>query len=193
PEAAAKATLPMLAGAFLDPFLAAAFVVVILSAVLSTVTSAVLSPAGVLAQNVLARPLGKRMSMLKLNRLCVVFVAAASLVTAYLGDSAIELLQAAYEMTLVTLLVPLVLGLYTRPVSGLPALAAMTVGLALWIEHFVAGLVQPYRGWNVWFLAGVAPIGDWNLPAALTMTGCSLAAYLLVDGAMRIAAVRGKR
>ncbi len=50
PELESDATLAALAGTFLNPFLASVFVVVILSAVLSTVTSAVLSPAGILAQ-----------------------------------------------------------------------------------------------------------------------------------------------
>jgi len=143
PDAESKATLPALAGAFLTPLLASAFVVVILSAVLSTVTSAVLSPAGVLAQNVLPKSLGKQISSLTLNRMCVVFVAAASLVTAYLGENAVELLEAAYEMTLVSLLVPLLMGLYGRPISGWPALAAMATGIGLWLLHFALGLHEP--------------------------------------------------
>lgn len=190
PQGEAKGTLPALAGAFLSPLLASVFVVVILSAVLSTVTSAVLSPAGVLAQNVLAKPLGGVVKPLTLNRYCVIFVAAASLVTAYANllnpdTTAVALLEAAYEMTLVGLLVPLLLGLWTRPVSGLPALAAMVTGMGLWAVHFAGSLRNPDAGWGEHFLAGVRPFAGWHLPSSLTMTACALAAYLVVDGVMR--------
>lgn len=185
PNTDTKATLPALAGAFLNPFLASVFVVVILSAVLSTITSAVLSPAGILAQNMLAKPLQGRIAPLQLNRYCVAFVAAASLVTALLGESAAELLGAAYEMTLVGLLAPLLLGLWTKPVSSLPALAAMLTGIGLWGIHFALGWHDPEAGWGEWFLVGIPHIGAWRLPGALSMTACSFAAYLVVDVLLR--------
>lgn len=187
PETATKATLAALAGAFLNPFLASVFVVVILSAVLSTVTSAVLSPAGILAQNVLAKPLAGVVSPLKLNRYCVVFVAAASLVTAWLGESAAELLGSAYEMTMVGLLAPLLFGLWTKPTSPLPALASMLVGIGLWALHFALGLHDPAAGWGEWFLIGTPLVGPLKLPGALSMTACSFGAYVLVDAIVRSA------
>lgn len=190
-ENEAISTLPMLAGMFLSPFLASVFVVVILSAVLSTITSAVLSPAGVLAQNVLAKPLAGTISPLWLNRCCVLLIAGTSLVTAYLNwlsphAGAVALLEAAYEMTLVGLLAPLLLGLWMRPVSGIPALAAMSTGIGLWTLHFAAGLHAPEAGWGEWFLVGVEPVGQWRLPAALSMTACSFAMYLIVDQVARL-------
>jgi Na+/proline symporter len=178
PELESDATLAALAGAFLNPFLASVFVVVILSAVLSTVTSAVLSPAGILAQNVLAKPLERVISPLMLNRLCAVFVAFASLVTAWLGESAAELLGSAYEMTLVGLLAPLLFGIWTKPTSHWPALASMLTGIGLWFLHFALGLHDPNAGWDEWFLVGVPGIGALRLPAALSMTACSFAAYV---------------
>ncbi|HEX6984204.1 MAG TPA: sodium:solute symporter family protein [Planctomycetaceae bacterium] len=182
----ASGTLPALAGAFLNPFLASVFVVVILSAVLSTITAAVLAPAGVLAQNVLARPLAGVLAPIALNRLCVVGVAGASLTAAYFGESAAELLQAAYEMTMVSLLVPLLLGLWMRPASGLPALASMAVGIGLWSLHFAGGLMRPEAGWDERFLGPTPLISDWHLPPALAMTACSLVAYLATDAVVRL-------
>lgn len=181
PELESDATLAALAGTFLNPFLASVFVVVILSAVLSTVTSAVLSPAGILAQNVLAKPLAGVASPLHLNRYCVVFVAFASLVTAWFGESAAELLSSAYEMTLVGLLAPLLFGLWSRPTSQWPALASMLVGIGLWALHFALGLHDPDAGWGEWFLVGVPGVGSLRLPGALSMTACSFGAYVVVE------------
>lgn len=186
PELDSDATLAALAGAFLNPFLASVFVVVILSAVLSTVTSAVLSPAGILAQNVLAKPLAGKIAPLQLNRLCVIFVAFASLVTAWLGESAAELLGSAYEMTLVGLLAPLLFGIWTRPTSHWPALASMLVGIGLWTLHLALGIHDPEAGWDEWFLIGMPGIGALRLPAALSMTVCSFGAYLVVEGVGRL-------
>ena len=91
-------------------------------------------------------------------------------------------------MTLVSLLVPLLMGLYGRPISGWPALAAMVMGIGLWLLHFALGLHDPEAGWGEWFLVGLPSLGGLKLPGALSMTACSLAAYLFVDGAIRLSA-----
>jgi Na+/proline symporter len=53
PEAAGRSILPTLASLFLTPAMAVVFTLALVSAVLSTIDSALLSPASVLAQNVL--------------------------------------------------------------------------------------------------------------------------------------------
>jgi len=47
------------------------------------------------------------------------------------------------------------------------------------------GLHDPEAGWGEWFLVGLPSLGGLKLPGALSVTACSLAAYLFVDGAMR--------
>jgi Na+/proline symporter len=101
--------LPTLAHAFLHPAVAVIFLVAILSAILSTIDSAILSPASVLAQNVFPR--FKQADTLKSNRIAVLLVAGCSLALAYVGESAYELLEEAYLLTMVGLFVPLMVGL----------------------------------------------------------------------------------
>jgi len=165
PGSAQQSTLPLLASVFLNPFVAIVLVVAVLSAVLSTVDSAILSPASVLAQNLLPHAPGLRLSPLVASRVSVVFVTVASLVVAYLGESAYSLLESAYELPLVALFVPLTLGLWGGRGSERAALAAMATGSLVWLLHI--GL-----GWNDF----AAPLG-WPVPVAVASAGCAALAY----------------
>lgn len=176
PDDVTSEILPALAHAFLHPAVAVVFVVALLSAVLSTIDSAILSPASVLAENVLAKFSGH--DSLTLNRLSVLGVALCSLALAYAGQDAYALLEAAYVLTLVGLFIPLTIGIYSRPQNGRPALASMIVGIGVWGIHFVSGLET--------FLQGVPFIGGWELPLSLAATGCSLLAYFAVEPPWRI-------
>ena len=177
PEDMESAILPALAHAFLNPWVAVIFVVALLSAILSTIDSAILSPASVLSQNLFSR-FGKA-DMLKRNRLAVLLVALCSLLLAYFGESAYELLEAAYLLTLVGLFVPLMIGLYSRPVSGRAANASMLTGTGIWAGHFATG-------WED-FLEGIPPIGGWQLPLSLMATAGALLAYFVCEPPWRIA------
>lgn len=173
PEDLEQAIIPALAHAFLNPGLGVVFTLALASAVLSTIDSAILAPASVLAQNLAQRWNRGRLSLLALTRLSVVVVTGASLGLAYLGESAYALLEDAYALTLVGLLVPLAFGLYRTPNGEGPALVAMTTGTSLWLLHYVAGwdeFLQPWGGW--W---------DFPLPVALTATILALLAYLVAD------------
>jgi SSS family solute:Na+ symporter len=171
PEDVEAAILPAMAHAFLSPPVAVIFVVALLSAILSTIDSAILSPASVLAQNVFTR-FGKG-DLLRMNRLAVFLVAACSLALAYVGEDAYSLLEEAYVLTLVGLFVPMMLGLYSRPRSGHAAIASMVVGTGIWGLHFV-------MGWDH-FLPSVALIGSWQLPISLTATAGGILAYFVME------------
>jgi len=126
------------------------FVLALVSAVLSTIDSAILAPASVLGENVLprlfpARPgsgagpgEGQDGYSLGLVRWSVIGITAASLALAYLGESAYELLESAYSMTFVGLFVPLTMGLYQKPRGQAPAIVSMATGTGLWLAHFLA-------------------------------------------------------
>lgn len=173
--------LPALAHAFLHPVVAVIFVVAILSAILSTIDSAILSPASVLAQNLFPR-FGEA-DTLKSNRIAVLAVAVCSLVVAYAGESAYELLEEAYLLTMVGLFVPLVLGLYSKPRSGRAANASMIVGTGVWAVHFL-------MGWDCFF-APVAWFDRMQLPLSLCATAMALIVYFLFEPPWRIAWTRG--
>jgi solute:Na+ symporter, SSS family len=172
PEGSAgKATMALLAGLFLSPWAAVLFVLAVMSAVLSTIDSAILSPASVLAQNLLA-PRWPSIDLLKLNRWSVFAVTVASVISAYLGESAYSLLESAYELGLVSLLVPLIMGLRSKLGGERAALASMIAGTLSWTVHFVLG-------WESFLSPLVDPLGL-PLPVAMTSALLGFIVYLVV-------------
>jgi len=106
----------------------------------------------------------------------VVGVALASLAVAYSGEDAFSLLESAYEVGLVSLLVPLAAGLYSRRGGQPAALWAMVVGTLPWLVHLVAG-------WDWFAEPWLAP--TLHLPPGLTCAGLAALAYAasaVVDG-----------
>jgi Na+/proline symporter len=163
--------LPALAQAFLSPPLAVIFLLALLSAILSTIDSAILSPASVLAQNVMSR--WGAGDLLKRNRVAVIVVAALSLLLAYSGEDAYSLLEAAYELTLVGLFVPLMIGLYSKPSGPTVGIASMCAGTGIWALHFALG-------WEV-FLEGIDRLAKLEIPVSLAAVAISLLAYFVCE------------
>jgi solute:Na+ symporter, SSS family len=127
------------------------FLLAIASAVLSTYASAVMSPATLIAQNLIGPALRRWSSRvwndretLRLQRASVVLVASISVALSFVGRSAYELLQASYAICLVSLTIPFIVGLYANRRCQLSAIIAMIGGLVAWLVHF--GL-----GWEFWF------------------------------------------
>ncbi len=159
------ATLPQLAAMFLHPVMAVIFVVTLLSTVLSTIDSAMLAPATVLSHNILAHT--KRFqgtNPLKLTRYSLGIVALCSLSLAYVGESAYAMLESGYELGMVSLLAPLVYGVYHKAPNARGALGSMLSGTSLWFLHMFAG-------WESFF-----NISD-MLPVGLSCTAISFLAY----------------
>ncbi len=177
PQSMDQRILPTMTQAFLHPVLAVVFLLALLSAVLSTIASAILSPAAVMAQNIIPR-FGEA-DTLKSNRLSILFVALCSVVLAYLGESAYELLEEAYLLTLVGMFVPLMIGLYSFPKSGRAAIASMLVGMGLWVVHFA-------MGWET-FLEPLPGFSGWQLPFSLAATASGLLAYFVLEPPWKIA------
>lgn len=155
--------LPDLAQRMLPPYISVVFVLLVLSAVMSTIDSAILAPAGVIAQNILKKPVKGRISDMRLNHIGVVFVAGVSLCFAFMGDSAYELLASAYAVGLVGMFVPLTLGLHFGARNEKGAIASMVGGLSVFIiMKFIPGSE------------------NWLIPLELQATFCSLLFYLIV-------------
>ena len=177
PEDLERAVLPAMAHAFLAPVPAVIFTVVLASAVLSTIDSAILSPASVLSQNVLGYVNRGRLSALTLTRVAVGIVTIASLGFAFAGESAYTLLEDAYELPLVGMFVPLAMGLYRTPRSALSASASMLAGLTLWLVHYFADWTYFFEPWT-----SSLPM---QLPGSLSMTALSWLVYETVEFAAR--------
>jgi solute:Na+ symporter, SSS family len=85
---------------------------------------------------------------------------------AYAGENAYQLLEDAYAVTLTGLFVPMMFGCSLSRAAACQALVSMTVGVGLWLFHFVMGYAA---GWE-YFLEGVDVIGSWRCPRLLTAT-----------------------
>ncbi len=106
----------------------------LLSAIMSTASAAVLAPASVLSEN-LIRPHLKNLSdrgFLWLTRLCVLLIALVSLAFALSGESIYRLVGSSSALSLVSLFVPLVAGLYFKGANPASAIASMLTGFSLW-------------------------------------------------------------
>jgi len=131
--------LPALARVFLHPVVSAVFLLTVMSAVLSTIDSAILGPATVLSENVLGRAGYLADRPLLRNRLMVLAVAAISLGVAFAGETAYSLLESAYELGLVSLLAPMTVAVKARRPDRFAALASMLAGTGAWTAHLVLG------------------------------------------------------
>jgi Na+/pantothenate symporter len=107
-----------------------------------------------------------------------------SIATADLGESAYSLLESAYELGLVSLLVPLVMGLRTGIGGERAALSSMIVGTACWVVHFAIG-------WETFLSPVVDPLGL-PLPMALSCAMVGWIVYLVVARGERGAIERGE-
>lgn len=159
PGHAEQAVLPLLAGLLLDPWAAAILVVTVAMAVLSTLDSALLAPAAVIARNL--GPADAPDGLARVRR-AVVGVGAASVGLAWLGEDAYALLEASYEVTMVSLLVPLIAAVSGRAGSEGACLAGMASGTTLWAVHLVLGLDG---------------LGGTAIPVGLGCTACAAAVH----------------
>ncbi len=141
--------LGILASQYLRPALTVVLVVSLISIIVSTATSAVLSPATILGHNLLGRLRPFQRRQLFVDRLSVALITLASVATAFSGRTILELLELSLSIGLVSLFVPLVAGLYGKPRGELAALLAMCAGTAVWLaRELMEGLVlaQPGTG-----------------------------------------------
>jgi solute:Na+ symporter, SSS family len=174
PGAPERSTLTTLAQLFLSPGMAVVFTLVLMSAVLSTIDSAILSPSSVLAQNLAWPLLGDRLAargwtQLRMNRVCVVVIGLGALITAFVGEDAYSLLEEAYALGLVSLLVPLLLGLHAERGQERAAILAMVVGTGSWVLHLITGAEQ--------FMGSAWPQGWVPLPISLSCAGLAWMGY----------------
>jgi solute:Na+ symporter, SSS family len=103
----------------------------LLSAIMSTTSSAILAPAAIFSEN-LIKPLSKGKlkdkQLLIITRLCVLGFAGVATVMACLRSNIYELVGESSILSLVSLFAPLVLGLYWKRANGSGALLAMVLG-----------------------------------------------------------------
>lgn len=108
----------------------------LLSAIMSTTSSAILAPAAIFSEN-LVRPLVKHRytdkQFLMLTKICVLIFAILATIMACFRSNIYELVGESSILSLVSLFIPLTLGLYWKRSSSKGALLAMVAGMLTWI------------------------------------------------------------
>lgn len=108
----------------------------LLSAIMSTTSSAILAPAAIFSEN-LVKPLARHRltdkHFLAVTRLAVLGFAAIATVMGCLRSNIYELVGESSILSLVSLFAPMVLGLYWKRASAMGALLAMITGIITWL------------------------------------------------------------
>lgn len=118
----------------------------LISAVLSTTSGAILAPASVIGEN-LVKPLFPRITdqqLLLTIRVSVVLVTFSSIWMATARQNIFELVGESSAFSLVSLFVPLTVGLYWKKANALGCIASMTLGFGTWfVCNFVYETIIP--------------------------------------------------
>lgn len=118
----------------------------LLSAIMSTTSSAILAPAAICAENIV-KPLSKHRytdkQLLTVTRISVLLFSATATIMACLRSNIYELVSESSILSLVSLFVPLTMGLYWKRSSSAGALISMVVGIITWVIFEVYGTSWP--------------------------------------------------
>jgi len=107
----------------------------LVSAILSTTSSAIMAPAAVLGENVIKffRPELSDKHLLSIIRLGIVFITAICIFMASTRESIFELVAESSAFSLVCLFIPLACGLYWKRANQLGCILSMVAGLGVWL------------------------------------------------------------
>jgi SSS family solute:Na+ symporter len=118
----------------------------LLSAIMSTTSSAILAPAAIFSEN-LVKPLMKGKltdgQLLKVTRLSILAFSAMATLMACLRSNIYELVGESSVLSLVSLFAPLAFGLYWKRASSAGALLSMVTGMLTWIIFEVLNTKWP--------------------------------------------------
>ncbi len=108
----------------------------LLSAIMSTASSAILAPAAIMSENVLKPLAGNKFNdrqLLLMTRISILVFSAIATIMACMRSNIYELVGESSILSLVSLFIPLVMGLYWKRASTAGALLSMVLGILTWI------------------------------------------------------------
>jgi SSS family solute:Na+ symporter len=116
----------------------------LLSAIMSTTSSAILAPAAIFSENLVKPLFGHKFSdkqFLVLTKASVLLFSATATLMACMRSNIYELVRESSVLSLVSLFVPMCLGMYWRKSSAAGAFLSMVLGMVTWIifEVFETG------------------------------------------------------
>lgn len=157
--------LPLLAKEHLNTFLYVIFADALISAILSTVDSALLAASSLLSHNLIIprfETVGEA-GKVKIARLMVLFCGIAALFLALHADRVHTLVEEASAFGSAGIFIVVVFGLFTRFGGVLSAGVALTAGVTAWIiGHHVLDLATPYLISLALALAGYVSVAYWE-------------------------------
>lgn len=127
--------IPALISEYTSPLVQVLLFGALLSAILSTASSALLAPSAILGENII-RPHIKSLSdkqLLRISRISVLIISAIALVMAIRRGNIYELVGEAASVGLVSLFVPLTAGLFWKKANTKGAILSILSGLMVWI------------------------------------------------------------
>ena len=121
----------------------------LLSAIMSTTSSAILAPAAIFSENIIKPLLSTKLTdkrLLLITRLSVLFFSLLATIMACVRQDIYELVGESSVFSLVSTFAPMILGLYWKRATAAGAIASMATGLATWfyfnsVESDVPALV----------------------------------------------------
>lgn len=126
----AQFALPKMVMLHSNIFMQISFFGALLSAIMSTTSSAILAPASILAENLLKPLLHKfHIPLLVLVRISVVFITLTATIISTIKNNIHDLVSGSSALTLVVFFVPLLAGLYLKKNTSLSAFLSMIFGL----------------------------------------------------------------
>ncbi len=150
--------IPNLIKTHLDPVTGIIMTLTIISAVISTITSALLAPSSMISHNFLKKHFPNT-SVLFLCKWGVVFVTLISVATAFAGEDVYSLLEASYAVGFVGFFVPVTVGLISNKLDERACLISIFAGVLIWSPEFFGHEDLPYSliavalGYPIYFLS----------------------------------------
>lgn len=128
--------LPRMVLAHMPVWVQVVFFGSLLSAIMSTTSSAILAPSAILSENIIKPVFRDKINdkkLLVITRVSVLLFSVVATVLATMRNNIYELVGESSVVSLVSLFIPLTLGLYWRKSTGIGAIAAMFTGIISWL------------------------------------------------------------
>ncbi len=127
--------LPHMILKYTSPAIQILFFGALLSAIKSAASGALLAPATILSENIIYHLIlkGKEKVMLHISRISVLIIAVLSLSMALMKNNIYELVGQSSALSLVSLFVPLLAGMFWKRANSLGALMSIFMGMIIWL------------------------------------------------------------
>lgn len=163
----ARMIIPNMVMEHTNTFVQILFFGALISAVLSTTSGAILAPASVIGENII-KPLYPKLTdrqLLFVIRCAIVVVTLASIWMATSRQNIFELVGESSAFSLVSLFVPLTVGLYWKKANTIGCIASMILGFGSWFicnfvwkTEFPASLIGLIVSWIAIYVGSYIPI-----------------------------------